>query len=248
MNRSMLAVRLFAMMALFAVATPAAFSFDVPGPKPKKEKKKKDEPAADTADSKPADNSKPADTQKPADAAPKSDDTAAQKPAAQEAPPAKPVVVQDMEFKFPKSIWESSGASAMKVGDWVESEMAMIPGSKSRQEVVEVGDHYTVVLTKSTMMGQQSEQKMKTIYSEPDPDPKLVEKQREEQKIEVKDFDDKISIKGKEVSAKRHEVYANGKLVSKSWVSKEVPLGGMVKTEGADGKAITAITDFGNGK
>lgn len=239
MNRSLLAVRLFAILALFAVATPSAFSFDVPGPKPKKEKKKADTTDTAPADSKPADSKPADDTAKPAD------DT---KPAAQDAPPAKPVVAQDMEFKFPKSIWESSGASALKVGDWIETEMAMIPGSKSRQEVVEVGDHYTVVLTKSTMMGQQSEQKMKTIYSEPDPDPKAVEKQREEQKIEVKDFDDKITIKGKEVAAKRHEVYANGKLMSKAWISKDIPLGGVVKTEGPDGKTVTSISDFGRGK
>src|SRR5262249_13334369 len=135
----------------------------------------------------------------------------------------------------------------MKVGDWVETDMPMMAGSKSRQEVIEVGDHFTVVKTKQTMMGQTSEQTIKSVYSEPDPDKAAVDKQRAELKIETKEIPDKITIKGKELPATRYEVYQDGKLTSKSWVCKDVPLGGAVKAE-AQGQVMSQITDFGRGK
>jgi len=166
---------------------------------------------------------------------------------AADTPPA--TAPQSMELKFAKSLWESSGADKMKAGDWAEYEMPAIPGSKSRQEVVEVGDHYTVVLTKGSMMGQKQEMKTKTVYSEPDPDKAAVEKQQKELKMEYKEADDKIKVGDKELAVKRHEVYQDGKLASKSWISKELCLnGGVVRAEGPDGSVYTLLVGFGHGK
>ena len=249
MSRSSKAFLAVITVSLLGLATPSVFALDMPGPKPKKDKKKdKADPAA--TDSKPADA--PAKSDNAAAPAAKDDTKAADAPAkTDDAPPpaaAPAAPPQTIEMKFPKSLWETSGAKDMKVGDWIEGEMPMVPGAKSRQEVLEVGDHYTVVNAKSTMMGQTTEQKMKTIYSEPDTDPKDVEKQRKDLKIETKEFADKLSIKGKDVACTRYETYQDGKLVSKAWVSKEVPLGGAVKAEMADGKVASIITDFGRGK
>lgn len=253
MSRTSKAFLAVVTVSLLGFATPAVFGFDVPNPKPKnkdKDKDKKKNNDAASGDSKAADSTAKSDNSAPAksdNSAPAAKDDSAAK-TADAPPPAQTMPAQTLEVKFPKSLWETSGAKDMKAGDWVEGEMPMVPGSKTRQEVLEVGDHYTVVVNKSTMMGTTTEQKMKTIYSEPDPDPKAVEKQRQEQKIETKEFADKLTIKGKEVACTRYETYQDGKLVSKSWVSKDVPMGGAVKAEMADGKVVSAITDFGRGK
>ncbi len=160
--------------------------------------------------------------------------------------PAPPV--RTMEVKLPKNSWESSHANAMKVGDWIEVEMTLVQGTKMRQECIEVGDHYTVMLVRSSIGGRQMEQKIKSLYTEANPDEEEAAKLRKEQNIEIKDIDDKVKVKDKEVSAKRHEVYQNGKLTSRTWISAEIPMGGQVKTEGADGKIVTQITDYGVGK
>ena len=252
MSRSSKAFLAVITASLLGFATPTVFGFDVPNPKPKnkdKDKKKKDDAAG--TDSKPADTTAktdaPAKTDNAAPAA--KDDTAAKNDAPPAAPaPAAAPPVQTMELKFPKSLWETSGAKDLKVGDYVEGESPLNPGTKSRQEVLEVGDHYTLVSAKTIMPTMTFEQKMKTIYSEPDPDPKAVEKQRADEKIETKEFADKLTIGGKEVACTRYESYKDGKLQVKSWVSKEVPLGGVVKTEMADGKVVTVTTGFGRGK
>jgi hypothetical protein len=234
MSHSSFVVKIVALLALCCFAGPAAIAFDVPNPKPKKEKKKNDTQDAAPADSKPAD-SQPAQDKKPA--------------ADADAPP--PQTGQAgavFELKMPKSMWEKSGIKDLKVGDWLESSSPMMGDSKSRMEVIEIGDHYTLVMTKMTMMGNTTEQKMKTVYSDPDPENKDAEKQRKELKIETKEFDDKVKVGDKEVGATRYETYQDGKLVSKSWISKEVPLGGGVRVEDGTGKLISVATGFGRGK
>lgn len=251
MSRSSKAFLAVVTVSLLGFATPTVFGLDMPNPKPKKDKKKKDDAASGDSTTK-TDSTAPAksdSTAAPAakDDAPAKDDTAA-KTADAPPPAAAPAAPQTMEIKVAKSFWETSGAKDMKVGDWIEGEMPMVPGSTSRQEVIEVGDHYTVTLNSSTMMGQKQQSKMKMIYSEPDPDPKAVEKQKQDLKMETKEFADKMTIKGKELTCMRYETYQDGKLVAKSWVSKDVPLGGALKSEMADGKVASIITDFGRGK
>jgi hypothetical protein len=149
-----------------------------------------------------------------------------------------------VEMKLPKSLWAQT-KDFYKAGDWVEYEMPAVPGYKSRQEVVEVGDNFVVLDTKTTMAGQTTQQKSKMSYTEPDP-PEQKTEEEEKQKVEKKEFADKVTVKDKgEVAATRHEMYLNGKLVSKSWVSKDLPLGGMVKTEDADGKVLQVMTAYG---
>ena len=39
-----------------------------------------------------------------------------------------------------------------------------------------------------------------------------------------------------------------GALMSKSWITKEVPVMGLVKTQDKDGKDTMVLVDFGKGK
>jgi hypothetical protein len=214
---------LLASCLVAAFMTTSAFALGVPdSPKPKKEKKKATKEEAKTEEVKPAET-KPAEAQ-PADA----------KPAA-------PVAMRTV--KLPKSAWENGGFASAKVGDWVEYEYTAMAGMKSRQEIVELGDHTVTTLTKMTVAGQTNESKVQSIYSEPDPAAENAPDGK--QKFEVKKVDDKATVGGKEYPAVRYETYADGKLSAKSWIAKDLPLGGMVKTEGPDGKAYLIMSAFG---
>jgi hypothetical protein len=153
------------------------------------------------------------------------------------------------EIKVPKSLWDKTDYyKNIKVGDFLEYETPEMPGMKSRMEVTEIGDHTLTMLTKQTIPGVGvQEAKSKQIFSEPDPETKDVKDDGE--KVTTKTFDDKIKIGSKgEFAATRTECYQGNKLLSKTWTCKDVPLGGMVKGEGPDGKAYTQLVDFGRGK
>ena len=61
--------------------------------------------------------------------------------------------------------------------------------------------------------------------------------------------DDKVKIGDKgEFAATRTESYEDGKLIAKTWTCKDVPLGGLVRGEGPDGKAYQQLVNFGRGK
>lgn len=158
--------------------------------------------------------------------------------------------VQTYELKMPKSVWDKGTyMKDMNAGDFIETEMPAAPGMKSRTEVVEIGDHTVTFLSRTVMPGAPTtEAKSKQIYSEPDPEVTPV-KEANTKKFESKTFDDKIKVGDKgEFAAVRTESYEDGKLVSKMWTCKDVPLGGMVKIEGADGKVMQQVVDFGRGK
>jgi hypothetical protein len=151
-------------------------------------------------------------------------------------------------MKVPKSLWDNAYIKDMKVGDFLEYEVPLAPGMRMRSEVLEIGDHTLTMLSRTNFNGEVTEGKSKQIYSEPDPETKPV-KEENNKKFVTKTFDDKIKIGDKgEFAAVRTESYEDDKLVSKMWSCKDVPLGGMVRVEGADGKAMQQLVNFGRGK
>jgi hypothetical protein len=154
------------------------------------------------------------------------------------------------EIKVPKSLWEPTVKTVdVKVGDFIEYEMPAAPGMKTRMEVLELGDHTMTMLSRQNIPGMGvQESKMKQIFSEPDPESKGQVEQIKK-KIETKTFDDKVKIGDKgEFAATRTESYEDGKLIAKTWTCKDVPLGGLVRGEGPDGKAYQQLVNFGRGK
>ena len=156
--------------------------------------------------------------------------------------PAAPAAGAAMDVKMPKSIWDKVNGN-YKAGDFVEQEYPSNPGLKIRKEVLEAGDHFIVVNTKMTMNGATTETKAKWVFTEPDP-----EKVQGDKKVETKEAPDTVKIAGKELAATRYESYIDGALTGKSWMCKDIPIDGIAKCEGADGKTTLLTVDFGRGK
>lgn len=157
-----------------------------------------------------------------------------------------PAGVQCIEVKMPKSAWSAWRMSA--VGDWVEYESEPAPGfkSKTRMEVFDLGGNGLIVMnTNSTTvagMDNKFQNALRYVFSEPDPpSPGMND---DAPKVTVRD--DPVTAAGRRFSAKLHEA-AVGAKSSKTWVSEEVPCGGMVKCE-FDGKVLMQVTGFGRGK
>lgn len=157
------------------------------------------------------------------------------------APGGTPGAVQTIETKVPKSAWDKGGLGSSKVGDFVEYEFPANAGMKSRQEVVEAGDHTMTLEVTSTFNGNQTKSRMKMIYSEPD-------SKVEGKTMEVKEFPDSATVSKGTFAGTRYESYLDGKLTGKAWMSKDVPVTGMVKAESPDGKPTMVLSDYGRGK
>jgi hypothetical protein len=113
-----------------------------------------------------------------------------------------------------------------------------------RTEITEVGDHSYVAVQRSAFNGQGQDMKIKYVFSEADA--KVEKSEDPKNKFDHKEFSDKVAVASKgDVAATRHESYMDGKLISKSWVSTDVPCGGVVKTEDATGKVLMQLKGFG---
>lgn len=118
---------------------------------------------------------------------------------------------------------------AYKVGTFVEYSMPAQEGMKMRYEVAEVGANFVVINTITSSPQFKQEAKVKYVLSE---------------------ATEKVSAAGKEFTATKSEMKTNGQVVSRSWTSKEIPQigGGLIKSEGADGKASMILSAYGEGK
>ena len=148
------------------------------------------------------------------------------------------------EVHVPKSAWDKQELSKAKKGDFVEYDITAMAGAKSRQEIVEVGDHTMTYETAMTMGGNKlPASQIKMIYDKADPDPKDATT-----KIETKEAADKVTVAKGTFDATRYESYKDGALLGKSWISKEIPVTGLVKAQDAAGKDSMVLSDFGRGK
>ncbi|MCZ7647799.1 MAG: hypothetical protein M5U26_21505 [Planctomycetota bacterium] len=205
-------------------AAPAARALDLPGGIGKKKEKKKDEK-----------KSEPAAEKKEAPAAEEKQEEPAAQPAAEEkkaelAAPAAGGEVNEQEVSVNAEAWETY--KTFKVGDFVEYGMPANPGMKMRYEVEAVGDKTVTVLTSQAGPGFSNKTRVKYVFQ----DAASIAKE-------------KLEIAGKTIETTRTDMTSKGKVVSRTWSSKDIPqlMGGMVKSE-ADGTVSMELTDFGHGK
>ena len=75
------------------------------------------------------------------------------------------------EVHVPKSAWDKQDLSKAKKGDFVEYEITAVAGAKSRQEIVEIGDHTMTYESAMTMGGNKlPATQIKMIYDKADPE------------------------------------------------------------------------------
>jgi hypothetical protein len=159
--------------------------------------------------------------------------------------PAPAGTIEAPAVKQPKSRWSADGFDKYRVGDFVEYDTETLPGLKThlRKEILSVGDHrYTELVTTTISGAEGTKTAIKTTYefTEADAPADLKDLAKD-----IRPFDDKVTVNGRELKAIRKERYDNGKLVNISWYSTEVPLDGLVKTEGPDKKLTLQLVDFG---
>jgi hypothetical protein len=152
------------------------------------------------------------------------------------------------ESKMPASAWKDWGKS--RVGDWVEMELTAGLGT-SRNEVFDVADHAVLYVMDVTVkigdMTTKTKSALKFLFTEPDKTPE--EQKPNDFKTETKKDSKTFQVGTQQVTANTLiEVYEKGKLLSKTWTSEQVPLGGIVYSEDAQGKALSKLTGFGKGK
>lgn len=147
------------------------------------------------------------------------------------------------ELKLPKSSWEM--VAQAQVGDFVELEMG--DGAlRTRSEVFDMAEGGMVQVIDTTVKTGDQETKSKSatkmLFTEPDLEPTHPGYVKSDKKPSNRKF----TIGGKEITADQewHSFNKDGKLISKSWFSKQVPLG-MLLTEDGDGKVVMRVVNFG---
>jgi hypothetical protein len=141
-----------------------------------------------------------------------------------------------------------AGYEDARVGDVAEYEQSR--GVKSRIEVLDVADHGvvigTTIVVRSTASNWPVIKSAQTLlFIEPDDQPTAVGPY----KVESRPSDRKVKSGDKEFAVDTvRETYLDGKLVQKSWTSKQVPCGGGVIAEDSAGNTTALLTSFQRGK
>lgn len=132
--------------------------------------------------------------------------------------------VQKSEVTITKEAFEAY--KDVKKGTFVEYAYPAVPNSKMRYECIEKTADSVTVLTTTDMAG--------TV-------------QKGETKYVVKDESAKVEAAGKSFDCTVSETKTGGVPTGKTYYSKQVPalMGGLVKTEGADGKPSMVLTSYG---
>ncbi|MCW8131717.1 MAG: hypothetical protein KIS92_15330 [Planctomycetota bacterium] len=220
MSRTLLAVLLTCFCAA-CFAPRSAHALNIPGVKDKKKEEEEKKRKEEERKKKDEEDKKAAEAEAKADAP-----APAPAPAKEDAgEPAAAGSISEM------SIGDEAWAvyKAFKPGTFVEYSMPEQEGMKMRYEVTEVGENFIVINTITSSPQFKSEAKIKYVHNT---------------------ATEKVSAAGKEFNATRSDTKAEGKVVARSWTSKEIPqlAGGLVKTEGPDGKTTMILSSYGEGK
>lgn len=150
---------------------------------------------------------------------------------------------------------------AAKVGDWVEYTTAMkgeafsFEGGMKQTVVAKTDAEVTLEIAMKTPAGEVKQQMKIKLNEKYDP-----RKPAGDDSAEVKELEkgeETLTIAGKSIKTQwtKHEITTKKgpvtSMTGKAWVSKDVPLGGMVKAEQdikGFGKQIMELKDFGSGK
>src|SRR5262249_37799042 len=136
--------------------------------------------------------------------------------------------VQDV--KMPRSAWKMYAAG--KPGDYVVHEAAT---NRMKYTLFDIADHAYVTVSEVTIKVLDKEMVTRSavryLFPEPDAPPAKKEEpeKRPKSKVVQKPADRKIKVAGKEITIDVTEVYVDGKLQLETWMSKQVPLGGVVR-------------------
>lgn len=198
-------------------AAPSAHALNIPGvrEKTKKERKKAE---AKTEEAAPAE----AKTEEATAETKKDEAKTEEAPAAPVAAPAGEV--QKSEVTMSKEAFDTF--KDVKKGTFVEYAYPAVPNSKMRYEVLEKTADSITILSTTDMAG--------TV-------------QKGETKYVMKEESAKVEAAGKSFDCTVTETKVGGVSSGKSYHSKQVPplMGGLVKTEGADGKPAMVLTSYG---
>lgn len=150
-----------------------------------------------------------------------------------------PEGVMVTEIKLPKGVALHHYWNTGKVGDWAEYQVA--GGLVSRREIADLTDDGMIELNSINVAGMQIRTGLKFLFTQPDP---IVDKKAVAP--EVKKTKERVKVGDKELDCEVTELeVAGGK--ARSWMSKEVPLGGLVKAE-FGGMVSMQLKAFGRGK
>jgi hypothetical protein len=142
------------------------------------------------------------------------------------------------ELKFTRSDWERLKLNQAKVGDYVEYQMN--EGKRScRRKVEEIGDHLIVV--EETQTGSRKPAVSHIHYSFELPD------EITGPGNSIRESNDTIEVLGRLMPTRLREIVYKNKALEQSWYADEVPLGGLVKHVGGDGKVKQVLTAYGRG-
>ena len=143
------------------------------------------------------------------------------------------------ELKFARSDWEKLKFNEAKVGDYVEYQMS--EGKRfCRRKIEEIGDHFVVV--EETQIGSRNAPVSHIHYSFELPD------EVPGPGNSVRESIDKIEVLGQLKTTTLREVVYKKKPLEQTWYADDVPVGGLVKHLGGDGKDKQLLTAFGRGQ
>jgi hypothetical protein len=147
------------------------------------------------------------------------------------------------DFKLPKSLWDNDKhyAKDAKVGDFVVYDVQ--GGSRMRRTVAEKGDMTLVERNQISVAGFKVESEIRFLFTEPDADVK-----KADAKYTTKKGNEKLRIGEQELDTEWLETYDGDRLLAKAWMSKQVPMGGLIKAQTPDGKVTMSLVEFGRGK
>jgi hypothetical protein len=174
-----------------------------------------------------------------------------------------PPGVRAVEVRLAKRLFKAGGHDRIRAGDFVEYESEPVPGLRTvtRREVVEVGNHTYTELHTADVDGQRTHSAVRYVFSEPDPQIEEVRRGGAgpgggagrpadgaggAAGSAVRPPVVKIGVGGRELECEARDTAGPGNTVTRTWVSRQVPLGGVVRIE-RDGKAVLTLRDFGRG-
>lgn len=140
-------------------------------------------------------------------------------------------------MKMATSAWDYMAFA--QVGDTAELEMN---GMRTRVEIFDIADKAAMQIMDMTTQPGEKPMRIVTrlLFTEPELDPRSAYYV----KFEKKPSNRKFTVGGKEYQADTvTEGYQDGKLVSKTWTSKQVPIGSLLMEDGT-GKVTSRLISF----
>jgi hypothetical protein len=122
-----------------------------------------------------------------------------------------------------------------KPGDFAEYDEGRKADTRKRREIVEIGDHYVVVLTTTTKAGQSTQSAVKILFKNPKPLTESKNKKASHVRVHFGD---------KDYPGELVEVTAANRVISRHLYCEAVPFEGLVWGEGGEGDVHTKLVKY----